>query len=142
MMYAKINDYFYKKYHTMKYHSYLPILCAGILAASCTQSRHMLPELPPMPEIPESQAVNSVPLGNINEFAEVQLDIPITEGPFQANWPSIEANYPGSPEWLREAKFGIWVHFGPQSAGESGDWYARHLYKRYSGTCSRYSLLR
>jgi len=30
---------------------------------------------------------------------------------------------------LREAKFGIWVHFGPQSAGESGDWYARHLYK-------------
>lgn len=82
-----------------------------------------------MPEIPEAQAVNSVPLGNINDFAEVQLDIPITEGPFQANWPSIEANYPGSPEWLREAKFGIWVHFGPQSAGESGDWYARHLYK-------------
>ncbi len=23
----------------------------------------------------------------------------------------------------------IWVHFGPQSAGESGDWYARNLYK-------------
>lgn len=120
---------FAKKYHTMKYHSCLPILCAGIMAASCTQSRHMLPELPPIPEIPEAQAVNSVPLGNINDFAEVQLDIPITEGPFQANWPSIEANYPGSPEWLREAKFGIWVHFGPQSAGESGDWYARHLYK-------------
>ena len=30
-------------------------------------------------------------------------------------------NYPGEPAWLREAKFGIWVHFGPQAAGESGD---------------------
>jgi alpha-L-fucosidase len=29
---------------------------------------------------------------------------------------------------LRDAKFGIWVHFGPQSAGQSGDWYARKLY--------------
>jgi Alpha-L-fucosidase len=40
----------------------------------------------------------------------------------------LEKNYPGEPSWLRDAKFGIWVHFGPQSAGESGDWYARKLY--------------
>src|SRR5688500_5085189 len=31
--------------------------------------------------------------------------------------------------WLRDAKFGIWVHIGPQAAVESGDWYARNLYK-------------
>ncbi|HNX04222.1 MAG TPA: alpha-L-fucosidase, partial [Opitutales bacterium] len=36
----------------------------------------------------------------------------------------------GEPAWLREAKFGIWVHLGPQSAGESGDWYARRLYSQ------------
>ncbi|WP_218164069.1 alpha-L-fucosidase [Chitinophaga sancti] len=41
---------------------------------------------------------------------------------------SIEKNYPGTPQWLRDAKFGIWVHFGPQASGESGDWYARKLY--------------
>ena len=27
-------SYLCKKYHTMKYHSYLPILCAGIMAAN------------------------------------------------------------------------------------------------------------
>ncbi len=29
---------------------------------------------------------------------------------------------------MREAKFGIWVHFGPQAAGQIGDWYARRMY--------------
>jgi len=29
---------------------------------------------------------------------------------------------------LRQAKFGIWVHFGSQSGGEVGDWYARIFY--------------
>lgn len=32
------------------------------------------------------------------------------------------------PEWFRDAKFGIWAHWGPQSAAEYGDWYARNLY--------------
>jgi alpha-L-fucosidase len=26
------------------------------------------------------------------------------------------------PEWFRDAKFGIWSHWGPQSAIEDGDW--------------------
>lgn len=85
-------------------------------------------EMPPFPKLPEKAPINSVPLGNIDSLQEVKLHIPIAEGPFQPTWASIEANYPGTPEWLRESKFGIWVHFGPQSAGESGDWYARHLY--------------
>jgi alpha-L-fucosidase len=32
------------------------------------------------------------------------------------------------PEWFRDAKFGIWAHWGPQSAAECGDWYARNMY--------------
>ena len=32
------------------------------------------------------------------------------------------------PEWFRDAKFGIWNHWGPQSAAEYGDWYARRMY--------------
>ena len=32
------------------------------------------------------------------------------------------------PEWFRDAKFGIWAHWGPQSAAEYGDWYARNMY--------------
>src|SRR5689334_7191378 len=32
------------------------------------------------------------------------------------------------PDWFRDAKFGIWAHWGPQSAAEYGDWYARNMY--------------
>jgi alpha-L-fucosidase len=32
------------------------------------------------------------------------------------------------PDWYRDAKFGIWAHWGPQSAPEMGDWYARQMY--------------
>ncbi len=86
--------------------------------------------LPPMPDVPAKEPVGSVKMGDSKTFDEVQLDLPLTDGPFQTNWASIEANYPGTPQWLRDAKFGIWVHFGPQAAGESGDWYARNLYKQ------------
>ena len=88
-----------------------------------------MPQLPPFPEIPAKKPIGSVKMGDNKSFADVQLDIPITDGPYKASWESIEQNYPGTPQWLRDAKFGIWVHFGPQSAGESGDWYARNLYK-------------
>ena len=32
------------------------------------------------------------------------------------------------PQWFRDAKFGIWSHWGPQSVPMYGDWYARHMY--------------
>ena len=33
-----------------------------------------------------------------------------------------------APEWFRDAKFGIWSHWGPQSVAMFGDWYARNMY--------------
>ena len=87
-----------------------------------------LPPLPPMPEVPQPLAEDSVPLGTLKNFPEVKLDLPIAPGPFAPTWESIQKNYPGTPDWLRQAKFGIWVHFGPQASGESGDWYARRMY--------------
>ena len=85
-------------------------------------------ELSAIPDVLAPGAENTVPMDSSDDFQEVELDIPVTEGPYAPTWESIERNYPGTPSWLREAKFGIWVHFGPQSAGESGDWYARRLY--------------
>ena len=85
-------------------------------------------ELGPIPDVPTPGPENSVQMDDSGSFEEVQLDLPVTAGPFEPTWESIEENYPGTPTWLREAKFGIWVHFGPQSAGQSGDWYARRLY--------------
>ena len=85
----------------------------------------------PMPAVPDAKAVNSESLGSLDDYPELKLEIPIAPGPFEPTWESIEKNYPGEPAWLRDAKFGIWVHFGPQAAGESGDWYARNLYKSH-----------
>lgn len=91
---------------------------------------NVLPPLPPMPGIPAPGAADSVPMADSASAPEVVLDLPIARGPFEPTWESIEKNYPGEPSWLRDAKFGIWIHFGPQSAGQSGDWYARKLYKQ------------
>ncbi|MGD1084998.1 MAG: alpha-L-fucosidase, partial [Verrucomicrobiota bacterium] len=51
---------------------------------------------------------------------------PIAPGPFQATRESLRQYE--CPEWYREAKLGIWAHWGPQSAPETGDWYARNMY--------------
>lgn len=48
------------------------------------------------------------------------------EGPFKPTWGSL-AQYK-TPEWYRDAKFGIWAHWGPQCQPENGDWYAREMY--------------
>ena len=53
-------------------------------------------------------------------------DYPIAPGPFEPTRASLKQyRY---PEWYRDAKFGIWAHWGPQSAPETGDWYARNMY--------------
>ncbi len=52
-------------------------------------------------------------------------------GPFQASWASL-AQY-RAPEWFRDAKLGIWAHWGPQCQPERGDWYARGMYQEGSG---------
>ncbi len=54
----------------------------------------------------------------------------ISSGPFKANWDSLSAY--NTPEWFRDAKFGIWAHWGPQCQPEYGDWYAREMYMQGS----------
>ena len=104
----------------------------SVCFCSCTQKQSGVfgvdYELEPMPSVHAPLPENSVPMGDGDTFEEVKLDLPIASGPYEPTWNSIEANYPGTPAWLRDSKFGIWVHFGPQAAGESGDWYARKLY--------------
>ena len=50
----------------------------------------------------------------------------VTSGPFSATLESLR-NYT-IPDWFADAKFGIWSHWGPQSAVGDGDWYARNMY--------------
>jgi alpha-L-fucosidase len=50
----------------------------------------------------------------------------VSAGPFQPSWDSLRQYR--APEWFRDAKFGIWAHWGPQCQPEHGDWYAREMY--------------
>jgi alpha-L-fucosidase len=58
------------------------------------------------------------------------ISLPIAPGPFQPTMVSL-TNY-SCPQWFRDAKFGIWAHWGPQSVPMEGDWYARRLYQQGS----------
>ena len=56
---------------------------------------------------------------------------PMAAGRFQPTWDSLKQYR--TPEWFRDAKFGIWAHWGPQCQPEAGDWYARKMYEEGSG---------
>ena len=60
-------------------------------------------------------------------FAE---EWPMEKGPFTPDWDSLTKYQ--CPEWFRDAKLGIWAVWGPESAPQAGDWYARHMYEEGS----------
>jgi len=62
-----------------------------------------------------------LPLIKVNTSDEPQV-----KGKFKPTWESL-MQYE-VPEWFKNAKFGIWAHWGPQCEPEAGDWYARHMY--------------
>jgi alpha-L-fucosidase len=65
-------------------------------------------------------------LHSARSFASDSAVPQIAPGPFQGTRESLQAYE--IPAWYRDAKFGIWAHWGPQSAPEAGDWYARNMY--------------
>ncbi len=58
-------------------------------------------------------------------------DVPVEQGMYEPDWESL-AQWE-CPEWFKDAKFGIWAHWGPQCQAEDGDWYARFMYYAGSG---------
>ena len=56
-----------------------------------------------------------------------KLELPVAAGPFQPNMDSLKQYQ--CPDWFRDAKFGIWAHWGPQAVPMEGDWYARKMYE-------------
>jgi alpha-L-fucosidase len=71
-----------------------------------------------------------------NAFAQTPRQFPgqspatpplsVTPGAFTNTRASLRAYT--TPDWFADAKFGIWAHWGPQSAVGDGDWYARLMY--------------
>jgi alpha-L-fucosidase len=56
----------------------------------------------------------------------------LAQGPFRPDWASLHSHH--DPEWFRDAKFGIYTHWGPVTVGSSycpGDqeWFGRQMYQ-------------
>ena len=78
-----------------------------------------------------------IPPGLASELERV--DRTIGAGPYRPEWTSLKAHK--DPEWFRDAKFGIYTHWGPVSVGaEDGpggvQWYGKNMYEPKSPTSS------
>ncbi len=63
--------------------------------------------------------------------AQAELD-KCPDGPFQATWPSVAEHY-HTPQWFKDAKFGIFIHWGVYSVPATGsEWYPKHMYNGLS----------
>jgi len=66
-----------------------------------------------------AQQVDSIDIWNLPAFTPAS-------GPYQTNWTSLTKYR--TPHWYRDAKFGYWAHWDPQTVPEGGDWFARSMY--------------
>ena len=66
-----------------------------------------------------------------------QTDKVAWQGPMQPDWQSLTAYR--TPDWYRDAKFGIFIHWGVYSVPAfKGEWYPRHMYERDGENSDRY----
>jgi alpha-L-fucosidase len=57
-----------------------------------------------------------------------EVDAVIQKGPYQDNWDSLRNN--SVPDWYRDAKFGIFMHWGLYSVpAYANEWYSRDMYQ-------------
>lgn len=71
------------------------------------------------------------PQHKATEEAIQRIDEVVAHGPFRASWGSLETYR--VPEWYRDAKFGIFIHWGVYSVPAfDNEWYPRNMYERDS----------
>lgn len=76
------------------------------------------------------KSIYAVTIGWAFSASVSAAELPIVPGPYVGTRDSL-TNY-SCPEWFRDAKFGIWAHWGPQAVPMEGDWYARKMYQQGS----------
>jgi alpha-L-fucosidase len=67
---------------------------------------------------------------------QAQNSLAVIKGKFNPNDTASFRQYQ-CPKWFRDAKFGIWAHWGPQAVARKGDWYAKKLYQQ-NGAVNKY----
>jgi alpha-L-fucosidase len=80
------------------------------------------------PAAPQNSAANIArQVAKVRALTAVQPASARARAPFQANWASL-ASY-RTPDWFRDAKFGIFLHWGVYSVPAFGnEWYSRNMY--------------
>ncbi|MFZ1939192.1 MAG: alpha-L-fucosidase [Terracidiphilus sp.] len=79
--------------------------------------------LPPLFSVALAQS----PAPHAQQTQLARVDAGLRTGPFRANWDSLAAYR--VPDWFRNAKFGIFVHWGVYSVPAFGnEWYSRNMY--------------
>jgi alpha-L-fucosidase len=71
----------------------------------------------------------------VSAVAVLSAQLSIAEGPFKPEWDSLKSHQ--DPEWFRDAKFGIYTHWGPVTLGREegpggGEWYGKEMYETNS----------
>lgn len=75
----------------------------------------------------ESPAIAELPSQPDVTSAIKKIDQVVTAGPFINDWDSLESYQ--IPQWYRDAKFGIFIHWGVYSVPAFGsEWYPRQMY--------------
>jgi alpha-L-fucosidase len=106
------------------------------LLALLTSAAVFAQETPPEPNTPAPAARSGRGGrggGRGNASPEIALkaataDPQFPAGPIQPTWDSLKANYT-TPEWLKDGKFGIFIHWGIYSVPAHGnEWYVQHMY--------------
>ncbi len=101
--------------------------CIGVLTlvtASCTAVKSTpAGEVAPDGEIPQ----------RYHDAIQKQLqavDRGVADGPYKADWDDLK-RHDEAPEWFRDAKFGIYWHWGVYSVPAYGnEWYPRHMHRK------------
>jgi alpha-L-fucosidase len=113
----------------------LPFLV--VFAASCLFARAQSPTAPTASERPEALAEQWIKASSKYDGERNKLLADVDrighEGKFRPDWNSLSAYE--APEWYKDAKFGIFIHWGVYSVPAYGsEWYPREMYLQGSDT--------
>jgi alpha-L-fucosidase len=113
----------------------------GLAAASCTLAAGSLAAasssaaIPPAVTPPDAATIEQQwvaanrPYDGARKIILEQARKVAWQGPMQPDWQSLTGYR--TPDWYRDAKFGIFIHWGVYSvAAYKGEWYPRHIYER------------
>jgi alpha-L-fucosidase len=119
-------SYFSNHPRTIAFVSGAILIASTLLSPASAQNATATPAASVAPAAPSPPPDRA---GRIAAAALAATRLPANPpGPVQPTWESIRANYK-DPDWFRDGKFGIMMHWGIYSVPAHGsEWYVRYMY--------------